>query len=110
MGRQGGGQVPAVLNFKISNFPEFQKNEIFNILISKKYFLKMCFFRKCLFFIKVMLIRFSLVSSDPGILPDTVHLLSDTEPKNRKNRKIKNFSDIQSAYKKKCTYHGFHTH
>ena len=45
-----------------------------------------------------MLIRSSILSSDPVIHPDTVHSLSDTEPK---NEKIKNLGDIQSAYKKK---------
>ena len=47
----------------------------------------------------MMLTRSSLLSSDPVVHPDTIHLLSDTEPK---IRKIKNFSEIQSAYKKKC--------
>ena len=38
----------------------------------------------------MMLIRFSLLSSNPITLLDTVHPLSDTKPKIGKSRKIEN--------------------
>ena len=38
----------------------------------------------------MMLIRFSLPSSNPITLLDTVHPLSDTEPKIGKSRKVEN--------------------
>ena len=38
----------------------------------------------------MMLIRFSLPSSNPITLLDTIHPLSDTEPKIGKSRKVEN--------------------
>lgn len=61
---------------------------IFDILkfsIVEKIFFENFFWKTFLFFIKIMLMRPSIHSSDPVTLPDTVHLLSEDESKTEKS-------------------------
>ena len=82
-----------------SNFWYFQKFQILNF---EKIFFKNVFFTKILFFIKTMLIRFSLPSSNPITLLDTIHPLSDTEPKIGKSWKVENPDIGRSAPPHTC--------
>ena len=75
-------EIPDFWNVKIN----FWNLKIYKFRFRKKYILKKCFYI-FLFFIKIMLIRFSLLSSNPIALLGSVHLLSDTEPKIEKSWK-----------------------
>ena len=84
-------------------FWDFGIFENLNISISKKNILKKFFFNVFLFFIKMMLIRSSLPSSNPVTLLGTIVLLSETDPnvgKSRKSSKM-DFSLVLSMYQ--CT-------
>ena len=75
-------------------FQNFQNSQN---LYFEKIFFKKRFFIFFLFFIKMMLIRFSLPSINPITLLYTVHPLSDTEPKIGKSWKVENPDLSRSA-------------